>query len=66
MSDTPYICNEYRFGFGCLGFGGKYRRETNTIDYYIEDQSKLRDEVCEKINFKLSNLIKKYEGYIKL
>lgn len=40
---------EYRFG-GCLGFGGKYRPETNTVDCYSEDETAERRAVIQATN----------------
>jgi hypothetical protein len=31
-------CEEWRFG-GKLGFGGKYRSRTNSVDCYAEDET---------------------------
>lgn len=47
--DDEYICFEFRFS-GLFGFGGKYRSERNTIDYYQENHTKKLDKLQEKIN----------------
>lgn len=54
VHDT-YPCREYRF-CGDLGFGGKYRAQTNRIDYYGEDKTKERDEIVQVVNAKLSKM----------
>lgn len=52
-SDEP--CDEYRFQ-GHLGFGGKYRRKTNTVDCYSEDESAQRHEIIRRLNAELAKL----------
>jgi len=47
------VCKEWRF-MGRLGYGGKYRSNTNTVDCYPEDETPTRKEMVEKIN----NLLK--------
>lgn len=47
--------SEWRFS-GNLGFGGKYRKETNKVDYYIEDKTEEREKITELINKALAEL----------
>lgn len=49
-------CREWRFG-GRLGFGGKYRSITNTVDCYSEDLTDDVQSIINKINLELSKLI---------
>lgn len=44
---------EYRF-MGALGFGGKYRSETNTVDCYPEDLTPERAEIITRTNAALA------------
>lgn len=46
---------EWRFQ-GHLGFGGKYRNETNRVDCYQEDETPERLAIIEKINAALKEL----------
>lgn len=48
-------CDEYRFQ-GKLGFGGKYRRKTNRVDCYREDESPNRLKIIERLNSMLQAL----------
>lgn len=48
-------CKEFRFS-GKLGFGGKYRSETNTVDCYHEDLNVFRKLVIERTNEELSKV----------
>lgn len=48
-------CSEWRFS-GHFGFGGKYRVETNTIDYYSEDRTEYLNSLQLKINQKLKSI----------
>ena len=48
-------CDEYRFQ-GKLGFGGKYRRKTNTVDCYYEDETPDRRAIIERLNAELAKL----------
>lgn len=41
--------DEYRFQ-GKLGFGGKFRRKTNTVDCYKEDENPARLAIIEQLN----------------
>ena len=47
--EDKYTCGEFRFQ-GLFGFGGKYRSETNRIDYYPENHTKKLDKLEVKIN----------------
>ncbi|MDD5358263.1 MAG: hypothetical protein PHX80_03900 [Candidatus Nanoarchaeia archaeon] len=55
------ICNEWRFQ-GRFLFGGKYRRDKNSIDYYIEDETTELDILQEEINEKLDKIYFEYKG----
>ena len=45
----PQVCEEFRFQ-GMLGFGGKYRSGTNTVDCYPEDMTPERAEIIARTN----------------
>lgn len=47
--DRTFPCREWRFA-GSLGFGGKYRSETNTIDCYKEDETPERLNTIKETN----------------
>lgn len=49
-------CREWRF-CGSLGFGGKYRPDTNTVDCYREDETPSRLLVIKKTNAALAALV---------
>jgi len=51
-------CDEYRFQ-GFLGYGGKYRRKTNTVDCYQEDETPQRLAIIERLNNELKKLEEK-------
>lgn len=51
--DNNYPCDEWRFG-GKLGMGGKYRRETNSVDCYSEDETPERLKLINELNNALS------------
>jgi len=51
-SESEYGCREWRFQ-GKLGFGGKYRSETNRVDCYIEDETSERLELMAVMNDEL-------------
>ncbi len=53
-------CDEFRFQ-GRLGFGGKYRRKTNTVDCYPEDETPGRLVLIAETNAALSELKEKYD-----
>ena len=48
-------CSEWRF-CGKLGFGGKYRSQTNTVDCYYEDFDKEREAIINQLNEALSKI----------
>ena len=48
-------CEEWRF-CGRLGFGGKYRSRTNTVDCYREDETKTRRVIIKATNAELVKL----------
>ena len=50
--DSLYPCREWRF-CGVFGFGGKYRIETNKVDFYAEDSTPLRVGLRNHINDEL-------------
>jgi hypothetical protein len=45
-------CDEFRFQ-GKLGFGGKYRSKTNSVDCYLEDSTPERLKLIDEINEEL-------------
>jgi len=53
-------CCEWRFS-GKLSFGGKYRKETNTVDCYSEDETAERLRIIKEINEKLKSIRKEDE-----
>ncbi len=55
------ICHEWRFQ-GKFLFGGKYHRDLNRIDYYIEDHSYELDQLEKLINAKLDRIYFEYIG----
>lgn len=48
-------CEEYRF-MGRLGFGGKYRSKTNTVDCYPEDMTPERRTIIDATNAALNGV----------
>jgi hypothetical protein len=54
-TDAEYPCTEWRFG-GHLGFGGKYRSKTNTVDFYREDETPKRLALIGELNDALEKL----------
>lgn len=48
-------CDEWRF-MGKLGFGGKYRSKTNTVDCYAEYEVPSRIMLIEKLNSELKKI----------
>ena len=48
-------CTEWRF-CGRFGFGGKYRGNSNSVDYYREDHTTVLNELRDKLNFELKGL----------
>lgn len=53
--EDKFTSNEWRIQ-GTLGFGGKYRGDTNTVDCYAEDETPQRIETMKLINFELKKL----------
>lgn len=51
-----YLTNEFRFR-GKFGFGGKYRRLTNKVTYYREDETPNLAALAKEINTKLAKII---------
>lgn len=51
---------EYRFQ-GNLGFGGKYRPDSNTVDCYKEDLNYKTEKIINDINERLKQIIVVYE-----
>lgn len=54
-TDTEYPCTEWRF-CGHLGYGGKYRRKTNKVDCYSEDETPKRIALIRELNDALAKL----------
>jgi hypothetical protein len=52
-------CTEWRF-CGNLGFGGKYRSNTNTVDCYKEDLNEKKENTIKVINENLQLVAIKY------
>ena len=53
--DESHDMHEWRF-CGHFGFGGKYRKYKNRIDYYPEDETIELENLMDKINNKLEAL----------
>jgi len=53
--DKEYPCEEWRF-CGHLGFGGKYRSRSNTVDCYNEDATALRKQIMQDVNRALAGI----------
>lgn len=53
--NDKFPTNEWRFQ-GKLGFGGKYRRELNSVDCYSEDETRERIALIKKMNKALKEL----------
>jgi hypothetical protein len=51
--ETP-SCREWRF-MGHLGFGGKYRSQTNKVDCYSEDETPERLAIIKQLNSALGS-----------
>lgn len=49
--------SEWRFS-GLLGFGGKYRKRTNSVDCYAEDETQERTSIIDEINQYLTLIFK--------
>lgn len=52
FTEEKHSCDEWRFS-GKLGFGGKYRSRTNSVDCYKEDENSAIIRLIEKINHEL-------------
>jgi len=61
--EDKYGCMEWRF-YGKLGFGGKYRSQSNRVTMYSEDRTPEREEIKKDIDSKLS-LIKDFDSRYK-
>jgi hypothetical protein len=55
LGNAERPCDEFRFQ-GTLGFGGKYRRKTNTVDFFPEDLTPARVATLVRLNKKLAKL----------
>jgi len=55
LGNTERTCDEFRFQ-GVFGFGGKYRRKTNTVDFFPEDSTPARVATQARLNKKLAKL----------
>ena len=55
VRNEDFACREWRF-CGHLGFGGKYRSQTNKVDCYQEDETPERLAIIEKLNKELAKL----------
>jgi len=53
--ESKHICEEWRFQ-GKLGFGGKYRSESNMVDCYHEDINDETNKVINELNAELSKI----------
>lgn len=53
--DVKDGCDEWRFA-GKLGFGGKYRSRTNSVDCYKEDSNTERNKIITELNEALSKI----------
>lgn len=54
-TETKLGCGEWRF-CGKLGFGGKYRSGTNTVDCYPEDENEERLNIIKTLNEALKEI----------
>jgi len=57
-------CREWRFS-GNLGFGGKYRSQTNKVDYYPEDTSPEREQIIMTTNQLLLEWKRKFDKFVE-
>ena len=62
--DESIDYHEWRFS-GMFGFGGKYRKQYNAIDYYSEDRTDDRDKLMNEVNEKLKQLKTEYKEVFK-
>lgn len=53
--DVKDGCDEWRFS-GKLGYGGKYRSQTNRVDCYLEDETPERKKITNELNEALSKI----------
>lgn len=53
---SPTPAREWRFQ-GRLGFGGKYRSDRNTVDYYYEDATPEREAIAYTTNVFLNQIL---------
>lgn len=58
-------CKEWRFQ-GKLGFGGKYRSDSNKVDYYSEDVSPEREQIMMTTNQLLLEWKREFDKFIKI
>lgn len=58
-------CHEYRCCHA-LGFGGKFRPETCSVNYYPEDRTDERDKIQAEVNRKLWEIVEIPEEILKL
>lgn len=54
-TEYKYETSEWRFS-GKLGFGGKYRKATNSVDCYREDATPERVKLMNELNEALSKI----------
>lgn len=52
---VKYGCREWRFS-GKLGFGGKYRSNSNRVDCYREDETNETIKIMNKLNSELNKI----------
>lgn len=57
-------CKEWRFQ-GNLGFGGKYRSNSNKVDYYSEDESPEREQIMMTTNQLLLEWKRDFDKFVK-
>ena len=55
LGNAERPCDEFRFQ-GVFGFGGKYRRKTNSVDFFPEDSTPARVATQARLNKKLAKL----------
>ena len=54
-TEGKHVCTEWRF-CGKLGFGGKYRSSTNSVDCYREDETPKRIKLMDELNSELAKI----------
>jgi hypothetical protein len=62
--DDSHHYHEWRFS-GMLGFGGKYRKDTNTVDCYQEDETATRRKLIKEMNEQLEATRRIYKSALK-